>query len=123
MRGTAPESVDQYLDAAPEPARSTLLKLRAEIRALVPEAEELIWYGMPTFKVGKPLVCYAYFKNHCSLFPCSGKILDEIAEDLKDYRTSKGTIQFPHDSGLPLGLVKSIVTKRIEEVNSGKKMR
>jgi uncharacterized protein YdhG (YjbR/CyaY superfamily) len=85
--------VDDYLAAAPEPHRSTLTRLRATLRQLLPEATENLSYGMPAFKVeGKAIAGYAYFKNHCSFFPHSGSVLSELADDLGAYEWTKGTL-------------------------------
>src|SRR5258708_3301208 len=95
---TDPKAVDTYLAAVPEPARSTLNKVRAAIRSVVPaEATEAISYGIPSFKYKGSLVWYAAFSNHCSLFPGSKAVLKMFEKDLEGYPTSKGTIQFTID--------------------------
>jgi uncharacterized protein YdhG (YjbR/CyaY superfamily) len=112
--GTA--AVDAYLARVPEPARTTLEKLRAAIRAAAPkDAEECISYGMPAFRYKGALVGYAAFKQHCSFFPMSASMLDDFADDVKDYRTAKGTLQFPQDKPLPAALVKKMVKARVEQ--------
>jgi uncharacterized protein YdhG (YjbR/CyaY superfamily) len=119
----APKNVDEYLAAVPEPARTTLNKIRATIRSAVPpEATEAISYGMPAFKYKGPLMWFAAFSNHCSLFPGSGSLIAAFQDDLKGYRTSKGTIQFPMDKPLPAALVKKLVKARIAQ-NEQKKQR
>ena len=116
-------SVDDYLAAVPEPARTTLTKLRELIRSIVPpDATEAISYGMPAFRYKGPLVGFAAFKNHCSLFPMSGALVEQFRDDLAKYPTSKGTIQFPLDKPLPAALVKKIVKARIAQ-NEAKKSR
>jgi uncharacterized protein YdhG (YjbR/CyaY superfamily) len=108
--------VDKYLAAVPEDKRATLEKLRQTIRTVVPEAEEILWYQMPTFKFeGRPLVTFAAFKNHCSLFPMSNAVIKANETALKSYVTSKGTIRFTTDKPLPAALVKKIVRARIKE--------
>lgn len=115
--------VESYLAAVPEPHRTTLEKLRATIRSVVPkEATEEISYGMPSFRYKGGLVGYAAFKAHCSFFPMSGRLIEEYADKLMDYKTSKGTIQFSVDKPLPAGLVKSMVKARIAQ-NEQKKSR
>jgi uncharacterized protein YdhG (YjbR/CyaY superfamily) len=112
-----PSSVDEYLSQVPEEARAALEKLRKTIKAAAPNTTETISYQMPTFKYqGRALVGFAAFKNHCSLFPYSGKAIDLHKEELKSYETSKGTIRFPIDKLLPAALVKKIVKTRIEEI-------
>ncbi len=108
--------VDKYLAAVPKEKRATLEKLRRTIRTVVPEAEEVIWYQIPTFKFqGRPLVSFAAFKNHCSLFPMSLAIIRAHEDELKSYLTSKGTVRFTSDRPLPDALVKKIVRERIRE--------
>jgi len=109
----APRTVDEYLADLPEPARSTLSRLRAAIRSVVPaETTEVISYGIPAFKHKKVLVWYAAFSNHCSLFPTNG-VIEEFKDELKSYVLSKGTIQFPVDKPLPASLVKKLVKARV----------
>ena len=108
--------VEAYLANVPEPARTTLEKIRAAIRAAAPkEAEECISYRMPAFRYKGALVAYAAFKQHCSFFPMSASMLDDFADDLKNYRTSKGTLQFPVDKPLPAALVRRMVKTRVEQ--------
>jgi uncharacterized protein YdhG (YjbR/CyaY superfamily) len=108
--------VDAYLAKVPEPARTTLEKVRATIRSAVPaEATEGLSYGMPAFHYKGALVAYAAFKNHCSLFPMQASLIDDMQEELKNYRTSKGTLQFPQDKPLPAALLKKIIKLRVAE--------
>ncbi len=110
------DDVDAYLARVPEPARTTLGKLRATIRAAVPSsATEGLSYGIPAFHYKGALVAYAAFKNHCSFFPMQASLIDEMKEELGAYRTSKGTLQFPLDKPLAASLVKKMVKKRIAE--------
>jgi len=109
-----PTSVDDYLAGVPEPARTTLTRLRAIIRAAAPAAAtEKISYGMPAFYHRGGLVAYAAFKDHCSLFPMDGELITELTADLKAYALSKGTIRFPSERPLPAALVKKIVKARV----------
>jgi uncharacterized protein YdhG (YjbR/CyaY superfamily) len=110
------KTVEQYLAAVPEPARSTLQKVRATIRSVVPEeTEEVISYGMPAFKYKNVLVWYAAFSEHCSFFPTAAGI-EKFKNELKGYKLSKGTIQFPIDTPLPAALVKKMVMARLADV-------
>jgi uncharacterized protein YdhG (YjbR/CyaY superfamily) len=112
----APTSVEGYLAALPEVPRAALEKLRKTIKAAAPEATETISYQMPTFKGnGRFLVSYAAFKDHCSLFPASKKVLEAHGEELKPYFSGKGTLRFTVDKPIPAALVKKIVRTRIEE--------
>jgi uncharacterized protein YdhG (YjbR/CyaY superfamily) len=110
------EGVEAYLANVPEPARTTLEKMRAPIRSVVPkEATEGLSYGMPAFRYKGALVGYAAFKNHCSFFPMQASLIDELKDELKSYRTSKGTLQFPQDKPLPAALLKKMVKLRVAE--------
>jgi uncharacterized protein YdhG (YjbR/CyaY superfamily) len=110
------KDVDEYLARVPEPARSTLSRIRAVIRSAVPpEATEAISYGMPAFKYKGPLVAYAAFSSHCGLYPMNPSVIEAFQEELKDYSTSKGTIRFPVDKPLPAALVKKLVKARIAQ--------
>jgi uncharacterized protein YdhG (YjbR/CyaY superfamily) len=118
----APKNVDEYLAGVPEPARSTLNKMRAAIRSTVPpEATETISYGMPAFKHKGVLVWFAAFSNHCSLFP-TASVIEAYKNELKGFSTSKGTIHFPTDKPLPTTLVKKLVKARVAQ-NESKKRR
>lgn len=102
--------VEAYLARVPEPARTTLEKVRAMIRAAAPkEATEAISYRIPSFQYKGGLVAYAAFKDHCSFFPMGARAIEEFAEELKEYRVTKGTIHFALDKSLPAGLVKKMV--------------
>jgi uncharacterized protein YdhG (YjbR/CyaY superfamily) len=110
-----PNTVDAYLAAVPEPARSTLRRVRSVIRSAVPEeATEGISYGIPAFKHNGTLIWFAAFSNHCSLFP-TASVIEAFKNELRGYKTSKGTIHFPVDKPLPSALVKKMVKARLAE--------
>src|SRR5271165_2153880 len=109
-----PKTVEEYLSRVPEPQRSTLKKVRAVIQSMLPEeATEVISYRMPVVKYKGMLVGYEAFTEHCSLFGMSGTLLGPFKEELKKYRTSKGTIRFPVDKPLPATLIKKLVKHAI----------
>lgn len=109
-------AVEAYLRKVPEPAQATLRKMRATIKAAAPkEAMEQLSYGMPAFWYKGALVAYAAFKEHCSFFPMQASLIDEMKDELKGYRTSKGTLQFAIDKPLPSALVKKMVKSRVAE--------
>lgn len=118
----SPKTVDEYLAGVPEPARTTLNKIRAVIRsAAPPEATETISYGVPAFKHNGILVWFAAFSNHCSIFP-TASVIAALRDELKGFRISKGTVQFPTDKPLPASLVKKMVKLRVAQ-NEGRKRR
>jgi uncharacterized protein YdhG (YjbR/CyaY superfamily) len=109
-------AVEEYLAQVPEPGRSTLEKVRAAIRDAAPAAAtETLAYRMPAFHYKGTLVAYAAFKRHCSLFPMSAALIDALEEEMKEYRTAKGTLQFPLDRPLPAALVKKLVKARVAQ--------
>src|SRR5499425_1550487 len=117
-KNTAVPTVDKYLALVPEPARSTLNKIRDMVRSAVPaHTTEVISYRIPAFKIDTPkrkgmIVWYAAFADHCSLFP-TASVIEEFKEELKGYRLSKGTIHFPVNKPLPAALVKKMVKARL----------
>jgi uncharacterized protein YdhG (YjbR/CyaY superfamily) len=113
MKQSVPESVDEYLAAQPEAVRVKLEKVRAAIRAAVPEAVEVIGYRMPGYKLlGKPMLYFAGFQGHYSLFAASGSFFGELADELKGYELRKGTVHFPLDKPVPVKLIGRIAKLR-----------
>lgn len=106
-------SVDEYLSQFEGDVRLRLERMRAIIRQEAPDAEESISYAMPGYKLNGPLVYFAGFKNHVSLFGAGN--MERFAEQLAGYKMSKGTVQFQNDEPLPEGLIRSIVKARVEE--------
>ncbi|RYH00531.1 MAG: hypothetical protein EON57_10995 [Alphaproteobacteria bacterium] len=107
--------VEAYLDQIPEPQRALLERIRDVVWAEAPDAEEVIAYGIPTFKLSGNLVHYAAFKNHLSFFPGGTAHNEALKDELQGYRIAKGTIQFTLDKPLPDDLVRKIVRLRIAE--------
>jgi uncharacterized protein YdhG (YjbR/CyaY superfamily) len=119
-RNAAPKNTDEYLARVPEPARSTLKKIRAAIRSAVPpETTEVISYGIPAFKHKGVLVWFAAFSGHCSLFP-TASVIEAFKNELQGFTLSKGTIQFPVDKPLPATLVKKLVKARVAQIERKK---
>jgi uncharacterized protein YdhG (YjbR/CyaY superfamily) len=113
-RNAAPNNVDEYLAGVPEPARTTLNRLRAAIRSAVPpEATEGFSYGLPAFKYKKPVIAFAAFADHCSVFPMSGSVINTLQEELKGFEVSDGTIRFPLDRPLPAPLIRKLIKARL----------
>jgi uncharacterized protein YdhG (YjbR/CyaY superfamily) len=120
MKRTAPKNVDDYIERYPKDVQAVLRKLRAVIRKAAPEAAETISYQIPAYKLGRDLVYLAAFTDHISFFPTSSGV-SKFKKELRDYRTSKGTIQFPLDRPIPYGLVMRITKFRRKEVMEKKK--
>ena len=120
----APKNTDEYLAGVPEPARSTLSKVRATIRSVVPpETTEAISYGMPAFRYNGALVAFGAFSNHCSFFPMSAALVEEFKDELKNYETAKGTIRFSLDKPLPTSLLKKFVKARVAQNEAKQKKK
>ncbi len=111
---TASELIDEYISQFPPEIQEKLKKLRKAIKEAAPEAEEKIAYRMPAYALNGPLVYFAAFKDHISLFP-TGSPMEGFKEDLSEYRTAKGTLQFPLDKPMPYDLIKKIVKFRVAE--------
>lgn len=109
------KTIDEYIAAQAIELQPTLLKIRKTIRKIIPNAIEKISYMMPTFWDKKNIVHFAAFKNHISLFPGS-EATTYFAERLKDYKTSKGTIQFPLNKPIDHQLIEDIVKWRSAQV-------
>jgi uncharacterized protein YdhG (YjbR/CyaY superfamily) len=110
------EEIDAYLAALGEPQRSTLADLRRTIMEIVPEAEEVISYGMPGFRLQDKVVAgFAAFKTHVSYFPHSGSVLPTMKKDIKGFTTSTGTLRFASDTPLPRPLVEKLIAVRMDQ--------
>jgi uncharacterized protein YdhG (YjbR/CyaY superfamily) len=113
MKQGVPKSVDEYIAAQPEAVRPKLEKVRATIRKAVPQAEEGIGYRMPGYKLrGKPLLYFACFKEHYSLFAASGTFFATLRDELKGYEMRKGTVHFPITEPVPVKLISRIAKLR-----------
>jgi len=109
------KDIDEYIAFYPQDVQEKLQKIRKLIHEEAPEATEAISYGIPTFKLfGKNLVHFGGFKEHISFFPTSSPF-EHFKEELKDYATTNGTIQFPNDKEIPYDLIKKITQFRIQE--------
>lgn len=113
MKKSAPSSVDEYIAAQPEAMRPRLEQMRAAIRRAVPEALETIGYGIPGYKLhGKPMLYFAGFKQHYSLFAASGTFFAALEDELKGYELRKGTVHFPVTEPIPVKLIGRIAKLR-----------
>jgi uncharacterized protein YdhG (YjbR/CyaY superfamily) len=110
-----PQTADAYLAALSDDKRAALETLRKAIKAAVPQAEECISYQLPAFRLnGKFLVAYGAAANHCAFYP--GGVTEDLADELKRYDASKGTVRFAADKPLPVALVKKLIKARIARI-------
>ena len=114
MNSVAFESIDQYIAQFPAETQTLLQELRSVIRETAPLAVECISYQMPAFKMKRVLVYFAGYKGHIGFYP-SGTGIAAFQHEFKDFKWSKGAVQFPLDKPLPLELVRRIVLHRIME--------
>ena len=101
------DPIDEYIAAQDEALQPRLHSIRDTIRSAIPDAVEKISYQMPAYWKGRNIIHFAAFKNHIGLYP-GGEAPIVFADRLKGNKTSKGTIQFPLDKELPLGLIAEI---------------
>ncbi len=100
-------SIDEYIVRQDADLQPRLNAVREAIRSAIPDAQEKISYQMPTFWKGRNIIHFAAFRNHIGIYP-GGEAAQVFADRLTEYKTSKGTIQLPHDSELPLELIREI---------------
>ena len=114
MKTTKPTTVDEYIDELPSKAKPFLKKLRQIVIKNAPDAEEVISYGMPAYKLHGMLLYFSSFTNHYSLFAFPSAII-AFKDQLKGYETSKGTIRFSFDKPLPTKLITAIIKFKVKE--------
>ena len=110
-----PTTIDEYLAMIGDEQRILLERLRKTIQAAAPKAEECINYGIPAFRQNGMLVGFSASKAHCSFFPMNGHTVEQFADELDGYDTSKGTIRFTTADPLPAALVRKLVKARLAE--------
>ena len=111
------KEVDEYLRGLDESKRRTLEGLRRTILEIVPEAEEVISYGVPAFRLGgKAVAGFAAFKNHLSYLPFSGSVIEQLPNELDRYTTTKSSVHFSIDQPLPKALVKKLIQVRLADI-------
>src|SRR5258705_6144757 len=109
-----PESITEYINAAPKEARTKLREMRACIRASAPGSKEGMTWWMPAFSYRRILVTFAAFKHHIGFYPTPSAV-KAFADDLSKFVTAKGSIQFPLEKPLPLPLIRKITAFRVRE--------
>ena len=117
-------SVDEYIALQPVAVQATLERVRSTIRKAVPQAEEVISYQIPAYRVPGGIVLYfAGWKQHYSIYPAIGGLVAEFRDELASYQLSKGTIRFPLSEPVPVKLIARIAKFRAKEVAGRKKAK
>ena len=115
------QEIDAYIQAQPEPQRSTLTHLREQILAVIPDAEQCISYGMPGFRVnGKVVAGFASYKKHIGYYPHSGQVFRVMMDDLASYEVSEkgGGVKFPIDAAVPDAVIRKLIDVRMSQAFS-----
>ncbi len=105
--GEPANTIDEYIAAYPEEVQLCLNQVRETLRIALPNAQERISWRMPTYWNKKNIIHFAAFKKHLGVYP-GDKAIEHFSEQLADYRTSKGAIQFPYSKPLPLELIAEV---------------
>ncbi|MDQ0969291.1 uncharacterized protein YdhG (YjbR/CyaY superfamily) [Flavobacterium sp. W4I14] len=113
MEQPKPENIDQYIANFPIKTQKLLQQIRETIHKAVPEAKEVISYGMPAFKQNTVLVYFAGYAKHIGFYP-TGSGIEAFKEEFTQYKWSKGAVQFPLDKPLPLDLITRITRFKAE---------
>jgi uncharacterized protein YdhG (YjbR/CyaY superfamily) len=111
----SPQTVDDYIAGFPAEIQSILRQIRSIIRETVPDAEEVISYQMPTYRLGGNLVHFAAFKNHIGFYP-TPRGVEAFQDELAPYQHAKGSIRFPLNQPIPYALIRKIVVFRVNEM-------
>ena len=115
MQKLKPTTVDEYVNAAAKEAQEKLREIRAILKTVAPNATENLKWGNPVFEENRILFAYAAFKSHMNFMP-TPSALEPFKKELSDYKTGKGTIQFPYDKPLPKTLIQKIAAYRAKDV-------
>jgi uncharacterized protein YdhG (YjbR/CyaY superfamily) len=117
MAKTDFKSVDEYIAAQPEAVQGVLKRVRSIIRKAVPEADEVISYQIPAYKLhGRAVIYFAGWSQHYSLYPSTARVVSAFKADLSRYELSKGTIRFPLSEPVPVKLIEGVAKVRAREV-------
>lgn len=123
MKRAKPNDVKEYIAMFPKEAQTILKQIQSAIKKAAPGAKQKISYGIPAFTLNdRNLIYFAGFKNHTSIYPAP-RGHEKFKEELSKYKGGKGTLQFPMDEPLPLGLITRIVKFKIKESNEREKVK
>ena len=117
--GTKFKNTDEYISVFPEATQEILQQLRTTIKKAAPQAEEVISYNMPAYRLNSILVYFAGYANHIGFYP-TPSALEAFKKEIAVYKSSKGAVQFPLDKPLPLALITRIVEFRAGQTQQNK---
>jgi uncharacterized protein YdhG (YjbR/CyaY superfamily) len=121
MAGKAFKSVDEYVATFPKGTQKVLQQLRGTIRKALPEAEEVISYKMPAYRLGdRPVVWFAGWKTTYSIYPLTGRLFEELKGELAPFKVNKSTLRFPLSQPVPVKLIERIAKLRAKEDSVGR---
>lgn len=116
----AAKTIDEHIHTFAPETQAILEKVRQTIKSVAPQATEAISYGIPTFRLNGNLVHFAGYAHHVGFYPGS-EAIEVFREEIKGYKTSRGTIQFPLDKPIPYDLIKKITEFRVKQSLQKKK--
>ena len=117
MTATEFDTVQEYLDSFPDDTKRVLRRVQQSVRSVIPDSDEVISYGIPTFRLeGRPVVHLAGWQKHVSLYPAPAddQTDEDLAAALTPYRSGKGTLKFPLDEPIPYELIERVVAALAE---------
>jgi uncharacterized protein YdhG (YjbR/CyaY superfamily) len=116
MEKFVPADFNDYTRHFPAPAQTALREMRSAIKKAAPRAQETISYNLPAFSLdGKMLVWFAAFKSHIGFYPGAAAVT-HFKDDFAKYKTAKGSVQFPLDRSLPVGLIGRVVKFKTKQI-------
>ena len=115
MSKIKPATIDEYIDSAPIIAKEKLIRIREILRSVAPDSRESIKWGNPVMEENRILFAFAAFRDHINFMP-TPSAMQPFAEELKDFKTGKGTIQLPYDKPIPEDLISRIASYRAWDV-------
>ncbi len=114
--GNQEKTIDSYIAAQPETIQQNLIEVRDMLREVLSDVKEKISWGMPTFYMGQNIIHFAAHKKHLGIYP-GPQAIEFFSGRLKDYKFTKGAIQFPYNEKIPLNLIGEIAKWNYETGN------
>lgn len=120
LGAVAKDLIAAHLAGFPTGQRAALARVRETVRTALPQGVECLAWGMPSIRIdGVAVVCYEGFRQHNSLFPMSGSVIEGLGDALSTFEVTKGTIHFPLERAFPSPLLRRVIALRIDDINAG----